>query len=112
MPNPAKKATVPPSGASSGTPLRIPRKTARKAPNVVKSTTVETQPKAPTIAFLCRRLKGLYEIADELTEEVNARDRKHLELVREVRDLRGSFTVKVDRVVRALENKYLRKPPQ
>lgn len=111
MPNPTKTRASKPSGASSGTPLRFPRKNARKAPNVVESKSGEPQPKAPTLAFLSGRVDALYGIIAELEAEIETRDLKHADLVKEVRDLRLSFSTKLDRVVRAVQARHARNPP-
>lgn len=50
--NPDKVPASKSIGTSSGALLRIPRRNAKKAPNVVESESVRAEPRVPTLSFL------------------------------------------------------------
>jgi hypothetical protein len=83
-------------------PLRIPRKNLRKAPNVVESKSTRAPlPKIPTVTFFSSRVDTLTSIVERLESDLEKKEAKNAQLVKDLNKLRLSFHTKLARIARA-----------
>jgi hypothetical protein len=88
-------------GSTSSSPLRIPRKNPRKAPDVVDFGLLPT-PRIPTVTFLMSRVDTLTSTIERLERDLEQKELKNAQLVEDLNKLRLSFQIKLARVARAV----------
>jgi hypothetical protein len=99
--NLGKTPTPSSTKTSSGTPLRIPRKNNRAAPNVFESKSEVPPPRTPSLTFLKGRVDALYEMVAKLENKIETRDINKAYLEQQAQSYRLSFLTKLTRVAKA-----------